>query len=74
MLGLDTIAGNMSLGLGMDALGRSSHVVLAQLVEVAAESAELVLEHVGGKDDDTAAIKSELSVVLGGFQFEDVVA
>ena len=65
MLGLDAIAGNVSLGLGMDALGRSSHVVLAQLVEVTAKSAELVLQHVGGEDNDAAAVESELSVVLG---------
>ena len=44
VLGLDTVGGNLDLGLGMDALGGTSHVIQAELVEVAAETAELVLE------------------------------
>ena len=36
LVGLDTVAGSMSFGLGMEAHGGSSDVILAQSVEVSA--------------------------------------
>ncbi len=31
MVGLDAVGGNLDLGLGVDALGRAGHVILADL-------------------------------------------
>ena len=73
MVALDAVGGDLDLGLGVDALGRAGHVILADLVEVAAETAELGLEELGGEDDDARAVEPELDAELRGLELEDVV-
>merc|ERR1719167_772443 len=59
-IGLDHVAGNFQLGLGVDALAGAGDVGLDLVVEVAAESAQPVLEERRGQDLDDLSVRPQL--------------
>lgn len=56
----DPVAGNLELGLGVDALLGSRDVSLLLKVEVSAHTAHLVLQHTGWDNRDQLAVEAEL--------------
>jgi hypothetical protein len=69
----DSVGGDFDFGSGVDALSGATEVGHSLVVEVTAETAQLVLQHLAGLNRDTFTVELDEQVVFGSLEVKDTI-